>query len=65
VTARILIGTASWKDHEPFYPPDVTATERLSWYAERLPYGEIDSSLYRVPGHDSAGTSNRSDHHIH
>jgi uncharacterized protein YecE (DUF72 family) len=47
---KILIGTASWTDHEPFYPPDVTGTERLGWYAERFPYVEIDSSFYRVPG---------------
>jgi len=46
----ILIGTASWTDHEPFYPLGVTGTERLSWYAERFPYDEIDSSFYHVPG---------------
>jgi uncharacterized protein YecE (DUF72 family) len=46
----ILFGTASWTDHEPFYPPNVTGTERLAWYAERFPYVEIDSSFYRVPG---------------
>jgi uncharacterized protein YecE (DUF72 family) len=46
----ILIGTASWTDHEPFYPPEVTGTDRLAWYAERFPYVEIDSSFYRVPG---------------
>jgi uncharacterized protein YecE (DUF72 family) len=47
---KILIGTASWTDHEPFYPPEVTGTDRLAWYAERFPYVEIDSSFYRVPG---------------
>jgi uncharacterized protein YecE (DUF72 family) len=45
----ILIGTASWTDHDPFYPPEVTGTDRLIWYAERFPYVEIDSSFYRVP----------------
>jgi uncharacterized protein YecE (DUF72 family) len=47
---KILIGTASWTDHEPFYPPGVTGTERLSWYAKRFPYVEIDSSFYHGPG---------------
>jgi uncharacterized protein YecE (DUF72 family) len=46
----ILIGTASWPDHEPFYPPGVTGTARLARYADRFPYVEIDSSYYHVPG---------------
>ncbi|MGH9071893.1 MAG: DUF72 domain-containing protein, partial [Acidimicrobiales bacterium] len=46
---RILIGTASWTDHEPFYPAAVKGTERLKWYAEQFPYVEIDSSFYHVP----------------
>jgi len=50
VSGKILIGTASWTDHEPFYPSDVTGTERLGWYSARFPYVEIDSSYYHVPG---------------
>jgi uncharacterized protein YecE (DUF72 family) len=62
---QILIGTASWTDHEPFYPADVTGTERLSWYAERFPYVEIDSSFYRVPGSRmSAGWVQRTPDHF-
>lgn len=37
MNGKLLIGTASWTDHEPFYPPDVNGTERRSWYAERFP----------------------------
>ena len=49
MTARILVGTASWTDHDPFYPPGVTGADRLVWYAEHFPYVEIDSSYYHIP----------------
>jgi uncharacterized protein YecE (DUF72 family) len=49
MTGKILIGTASWTDHQPFFPPEVKGTARLTWYAQRFPYVEIDSSFYHVP----------------
>ncbi len=49
MSGRILVGTASWTDHDPFYPRGVTGTQRLAWYARHLPYVEIDSSFYRIP----------------
>jgi len=49
VTGKILIGTASWTDHQPFFPPEVKGTERLVWYSKLFPYVEIDSSFYHVP----------------
>jgi len=49
VAGKILVGTASWTDHVPFFPAGVRGTERLTWYAQRFPYVEIDSSFYHVP----------------
>ena len=34
---RILIGTASWTDHDPFYPKGVAGAERLARVRERHP----------------------------
>lgn len=45
----ILIGTASWTDHVPFYPRGVGGADRLEWYARHFPMVEIDSSFYRIP----------------
>jgi uncharacterized protein YecE (DUF72 family) len=55
MTARILVGTASWTDPTlircgRFYPPDVTTPEaRLRYYAERFSIVEVDSSYYALP----------------
>jgi len=49
VSGRILIGTASWSDHRPFYPKGVSGAKELPWYAEHFPYVEIDSSFYHIP----------------
>ncbi|HVB13553.1 MAG TPA: DUF72 domain-containing protein [Candidatus Dormibacteraeota bacterium] len=49
MAGKILVGTASWTDHVPFYPPEVKGTARLTWYAQHFPYVEIDSSFYHVP----------------
>jgi uncharacterized protein YecE (DUF72 family) len=37
----------AWKGG--FYPRDIKAEDMLSWYAERLPAVEINSSFYRMP----------------
>ncbi len=50
--APILVGTASWTDHEPFYPPEYQRKEmnaqRISYYARYFPLVEIDSTFYRL-----------------
>ena len=53
--SQILIGTSSWADHSLvesglFYPPEVkTPAGRLSYYSERFPIAEIDSSYHYFP----------------
>ncbi len=49
MAGRVLIGTASWTDHAPFYPTGVRGKERLAWYARHFGYVEIDSSFYHIP----------------
>jgi uncharacterized protein YecE (DUF72 family) len=55
VTARVLLGTASWTDKPlidsgRFYPPDVKTPEaRLRYYATRYPLVEADSTYYGLP----------------
>jgi uncharacterized protein YecE (DUF72 family) len=50
--APILVGTASWTDHAPFYPPEYQRKEqspqRISYYARYFPLVEIDSTFYRL-----------------
>ncbi len=48
----ILIGCSGWSypDWEgPFYPEGTDPGEYLSWYADRFPIVEVDSSFYRPP----------------
>lgn len=48
----ILIGTSGWSYPEwdgAFYPPGMEAADYLSWYADRFPIVEVDSTFYRVP----------------
>jgi uncharacterized protein YecE (DUF72 family) len=50
--APVRIGTCSWADDalvKHWYPPGVSARERLPWYAERFSAVEVDSTYYRVP----------------
>lgn len=52
MSARILVGTASWADPEfirDWYPEKWPAQERLSFYAERFEMVELNSSYYAVP----------------
>lgn len=49
---KIMVGTSSWADPgfvKEWYPPKMAAGERLSWYAERFGYVELNSSFYAVP----------------
>jgi uncharacterized protein YecE (DUF72 family) len=48
----ILIGCSGWSypDWEgSFYPEGMSSRDYLSWYADRFPIVEVDSSFYRVP----------------
>ena len=48
----ILVGCSGWSypDWEgPFYPPGTDPSDYLSWYADRFPIVEVDSSFYRPP----------------
>ena len=48
----IAVGTSSWADPgfvEEWYPPDLPARERLSWYAEHFDAVEVNSTFYAVP----------------
>ena len=52
MAGRIVVGTSSWADPgfvEEWYPPDLPARERLSWYAERFDAVEVNSTFYAVP----------------
>jgi uncharacterized protein YecE (DUF72 family) len=49
---RIRIGTCGWSYKDwvgPFYPPGTAAGDYLSFYSERFPIVEVDSSFYRCP----------------
>jgi uncharacterized protein YecE (DUF72 family) len=52
MAGRIVVGTSSWADPgfvKEWYPSKLAANERLSWYAERFCYVELNSSFYAVP----------------
>jgi len=55
MTARILLGTASWTDKSliesgRFYPPEATSAEaRLRYYTTQFPLVEVDSSYCGLP----------------
>ena len=49
---KIRVGTSSWADPgfvKEWYPPKLSARERLPWYAEHFDYVELNSSFYAVP----------------
>jgi uncharacterized protein YecE (DUF72 family) len=56
-----MIGTCSWTDPtltatDAFYPDvDMTAEERLGFYAQRFPIVEVDSTYYAPPSEKVAG----------
>ncbi|HEX6798493.1 MAG TPA: DUF72 domain-containing protein [Ktedonobacterales bacterium] len=51
-TATIRVGTASWTDHEPFYPPEYNKaamkSQRISYYAQYFDMVEVDSTFYHL-----------------
>ena len=53
--AEIRVGTCSWADEalsKHWYPKDVSAGERLAWYAGHFDTVEVDSTYYRLPVHE-------------
>ena len=46
---RLLVGTSSRSDHDPFYPPGMRPAEQLPFYARRFPVVEVNTTYYRVP----------------
>lgn len=46
---RILIGTSSWSDHDPFYPPGTKPAQQLPFYARYFPIVEVNTTYYRIP----------------
>jgi uncharacterized protein YecE (DUF72 family) len=52
MTARIRVGTASWTDHEPFYPAEYAKAsmkaQRISYYARFFSLVEVDSTFYTL-----------------
>lgn len=52
MAGKILTGTASWSDPgfvADWYPDDLPASQRLSWYADHFNLVEVNSTFYRVP----------------
>ncbi len=49
---RIRVGTASWTDHDPFYPPEYTRADmrsrRIEYYARFFSVVEVDSTYYSL-----------------
>ncbi len=52
MAANIRIGTASWTDHEPFYPPEYDKarmkSQRIAFYARYFSMVEVDSTFYSL-----------------
>jgi uncharacterized protein YecE (DUF72 family) len=51
-TATIRVGTASWTDHDPFYPPEYNKaamkSQRIGYYARYFDLVEVDSTFYHL-----------------
>ena len=52
MSAAIRIGTASWTDHEPFYPPEYDKASmkahRITYYSQFFSLVEVDSTFYNL-----------------
>ena len=46
--SRIYVGTCNWSDHANFYPAGLPANQQITYYAQRFPVVEIDSTYYRL-----------------
>lgn len=51
-TATIRVGTASWTDHDPFYPAEYNKasmkSQRIAYYARYFKVVEVDSTFYTM-----------------
>lgn len=50
--AEIRVGTASWSDHDPFYPPEYDKAnmkaQRIAFYARYFSLVEVDATFYHL-----------------
>ncbi len=46
--SRIYVGTCNWSDHANFYPGGLPSNQQITYYAQRFPVVEIDSTYYRL-----------------
>ena len=59
---QLRVGTSGWTYDDwagTFYPPEVKAADRLSYYAERFNTVEINATFYRLPTETMIGAWNR------
>src|SRR5437667_3777281 len=55
MAAETRVGTCSWADDalsKYFYPPGLSAGERLGYYAQHFDTVEVDSTYYRLPSEE-------------
>jgi uncharacterized protein YecE (DUF72 family) len=55
--SAIRVGTSSWTDPgflEHWYPPGLSAAERLAYYSERFDCVELNASFYAIPAERQA-----------
>jgi uncharacterized protein YecE (DUF72 family) len=52
MAGTIRVGTASWTDHDPFYPPEYNKaslkSQRISYYSRFFSLVEVDSTFYHL-----------------
>jgi uncharacterized protein YecE (DUF72 family) len=46
---RLLIGTSSWSDQGPLYPPGTKPAQQLAHYARHFRIVEVNTSYYAIP----------------
>ena len=59
---RVFVGTSGWTYDDwsgPFYPADVKAGDRLSYYARIFNTVEVNATFYRIPTHTMIDAWNR------
>ena len=58
--AQIYVGTCSWSQHTDFYPEGLKAADQISYYAQRFPLVEVNSTFYHMaPARNYAGWARR------
>ncbi len=58
----IFVGTSGWTYDDwlgVFYPPDLPAAERITFYAQHFPAVELNASFYRLPTANMIAAWNR------